>query len=194
MRLYGKGLLYAACGLLALGLPATIFAQGGQQTAAGDSTWAATNPESATSSIAIARQTNQSSAPALEETASAELPDSPGTVQSQAENAQQSQAGTAQSATPTSPQDPTAAPVAPSASSTQQQSQPQRPVGTAAAEAPRVSGVTAAQPAGVAIAPAKQRRVRTLVIKVGVIAAASVALGTTIALTMGTSSKPPGAH
>ena len=44
---------------------------------------------------------------------------------------------------------------------------PQRPVGTAAAEAPTVSGVTAAQPAGVAIAPAKQRRVRTLVLKVG---------------------------
>jgi hypothetical protein len=194
MRLYGKGLLYAACGLLAVGLPSTIFAQGGQQTARGDSTWTGVNPEPATSSIAIARQTNQSSASAIEETASAELPDSPGAVQSQAQNAQQAQAGTAQSQTPKSPQDSTAPPADPSAPSAQEESQPHRPVGTAAAEAPRVSGVTAAQPAGVAIAPAKQRRVRTLVIRVGVIAAASVALGTTIALTMGTSSKPPGAH
>ncbi len=71
---------------------------------------------------------------------------------------------------------------------------PQRPVGTAAAEAPTVSGVTAAQPAGVAIAPAKQRRVRTLVLKVGAIVGAGVAVGTVIALTAATSSKPPGAH
>ena len=75
-----------------------------------------------------------------------------------------------------------------------QDAKPQRPVGTAAAEAPNVSGVTAAQPAGVAIAPAKQRRVRTVVLKVGAIVGAGVALGTTLALTMGTSSKPPGAH
>lgn len=71
---------------------------------------------------------------------------------------------------------------------------PQRPVGTAAAEAPKVSGITAAQPAGVAIAPAKQRRVRTIVLRVGAIVGAGAALGTVIALTEGTSSKPPGAH
>lgn len=71
---------------------------------------------------------------------------------------------------------------------------PQRPVGTAAAEAPKVSGITAAQPAGVAIAPAKQHRVRTIVLKVGAIVGAGVAVGTVIALTAATSSKPPGAH
>ena len=70
----------------------------------------------------------------------------------------------------------------------------QHPVGTAAAEAPKVSGMTAAQPAGVAIAPAKQRRVRTIVLKVGAIMGASAALGTVIALTAATPSKPPGAH
>jgi hypothetical protein len=44
---------------------------------------------------------------------------------------------------------------------------PQTPVGTAAAEALRVSGVAASQPAGVEIAPAKRCRVRTIVIRVG---------------------------
>ncbi|HTZ84507.1 MAG TPA: hypothetical protein VMB66_15005 [Candidatus Acidoferrales bacterium] len=67
-------------------------------------------------------------------------------------------------------------------------------MGTAAAESPKVSGITAAEPAGVAIAPAKQRRVRTIVLKVGAIIGAAAALGTVIALTEGTSSKPPGAH
>lgn len=70
----------------------------------------------------------------------------------------------------------------------------QRPVGTAAAEAPKVSGVTAAQPAGAAIAPAKQRRVRTVVLRVGAILAAGAAVGTVVALTAATPSKPPGAH
>jgi hypothetical protein len=70
----------------------------------------------------------------------------------------------------------------------------QRPVGTAAAEAPKVTGITAAQPAGVAIAPAKQKRVRTLVLKIGAIVGAGAAVGTVIALTAATPSKPPGAH
>lgn len=75
-----------------------------------------------------------------------------------------------------------------------QNEQPQRPIGTAAAEAPRVSGVTAAQPAGAAIAPAKQKRVRTLVLKVGAILGAGAAIGTVVALSAATPSKPPGAH
>ena len=78
--------------------------------------------------------------------------------------------------------------------SQEQAQQPQRPVGTAAAEAPTVNGVTAAEPAGVAIAPAKQRRVRTIVLRVGAIVGAGVAVGAVVALTAGTSSKPPGAH
>ncbi|HKU24965.1 MAG TPA: hypothetical protein VJQ54_05800, partial [Candidatus Sulfotelmatobacter sp.] len=70
----------------------------------------------------------------------------------------------------------------------------QRPAGTAAAEAPKVSGITAAEPSGIAIAPAKQHRVRTIVIKVGALVGAGAALGTVIALTAATPSKPPGAH
>jgi len=67
-------------------------------------------------------------------------------------------------------------------------------VGTAAAEAPYVSGVAASQPAGVAIAPAKQRRLRTILIRTGAIIGAGVAIGTVVALSEATSSKPPGAH
>ncbi|MFY9908944.1 MAG: hypothetical protein WCF22_16870 [Candidatus Sulfotelmatobacter sp.] len=70
----------------------------------------------------------------------------------------------------------------------------QRPVGTAAAEAPSTSGIAASEPAGVAIAPAKQRRARTIIIKTGAIIGAAVAVGVVVALTEGTSSKPPGAH
>lgn len=110
------------------------------------------------------------------------LPDSPGsTVAALQAPAQQS--NSAQSSDSTAPAPGQAAP-----------QRPQHPVGTAAAEAPKVSGITAAQPAGVAIAPAKQRRVRTIVLRVGAIIGAGVALGTVIALTEGTSSKPPGAH
>ena len=71
---------------------------------------------------------------------------------------------------------------------------PQQPLGTATAESPNVSGIAASQPAGVAIAPAKQRRVRTIVLKVGALVGAGVAVGTVIGLTRATSSKPPGAH
>ena len=111
------------------------------------------------------------------------LPDSPGYVVLAASGSAQNRES--QSSTTTAPVPNTAQ--AP-------KDKPQRPVGTAAAEAPKVSGITAAQPAGVAIAPAKQRRVRRIVIKVGAIAAAGAAVGTVIALTAGTSSKPPGAH
>jgi hypothetical protein len=71
---------------------------------------------------------------------------------------------------------------------------PQKPVGTAAAGAPDTSGIAASQPAGVAIAPAKQHRVRTIVIKTGAIIAAGAAIGTVVALTAATPSRPPGAH
>jgi len=77
---------------------------------------------------------------------------------------------------------------------TQSQPYSQEPVGTAVAEAPHASGVAAAEPAGVAIAPAKQRRVRTIVLRMGAIVGAGVAVGSVVALSGATSSKPPGAH
>jgi len=149
--------------------------------------------------LAQSEQPNQSPVAAVVPARSpGDLPDSPSAVQAQLQPpAEQEQNSAAQTPAVT----PSAISAAPQQGQTQnpqpppvQEPQTQRPVGTAAAEAPMVSGITAAQPAGVAIAPARQRRVRTIVLKVGAIVGAGVALGTTIALTAGTSSKPPGAH
>jgi hypothetical protein len=68
----------------------------------------------------------------------------------------------------------------------------QHPVGTAAAGPSRASGVAAAQPAGIAVAPAKQRRVRTIVLRFGAIVGVGAAVGTVVALSRATPSKPPG--
>ena len=70
----------------------------------------------------------------------------------------------------------------------------QRPVGTAAAGAPNGNAIAASQPAGVAIAPGKQHRVRTIILKTGAIIGAGVAVGAIVALTVATPPKPPGAH
>jgi hypothetical protein len=67
------------------------------------------------------------------------------------------------------------------------------PLGTAAAEKGQTAGGGASRPAGVAIAPAKQKRSRSLLIKLGAIAAAGAAVGTVYALSKGTSSVPTGA-
>jgi hypothetical protein len=115
-----------------------------------------------------------------------ELPDSPGATLAQLAEAKQQQntsqqaAGSAASSSSQSPQ---------SGARTQS-----TPVGTAVAESPNASGIAASQPAGVAIAPAKQRRVRTIVLRMGALVGAGVAVGSVVALTAATSSKPPGAH
>ena len=95
-------------------------------------------------------------------------------------------AGTQQGTTPE-----TSAPTAPNAPEPKtQQTEPQ---GAATAEKVPVAGGAAAKPAGVAIAPAKQHRTRSLLIKFGAVAAAGIAAGTIYALSRGTSSTPPGA-
>jgi hypothetical protein len=66
------------------------------------------------------------------------------------------------------------------------------PVGAATAESVPTAGGAAAKPAGVAIAPAKQHQTRSLILKLGAVAAAGAALGTIFALSHGTSSTPPG--
>jgi len=82
----------------------------------------------------------------------------------------------------------------PQSSSTGSQASPtQKPVGTAAAEAPATTGVAASNPAGAAIAPAKQKRARQLLIRVGAILGAGVAVGTVAALASASPSKPAGA-
>ena len=188
MRPLDKGFLYTACCAFALGLPINTLAQGGEQAAPRDPQTLATKEEFSASS-AVKAGSSPAALPA-EQTAASELPDSPGTGWSTAQDASPPQSSSSQTATPSSGQTGTSPTMV-----TQDQGQKnQRPVGTAAAEAPKVKGVTAAQPSGVAIAPAKQRRVRTMVLKVGALIGAGAAVGTVIALTKATSSRPPGAH
>jgi hypothetical protein len=158
----------------------------------------------------------QMSSSELEVRTSVELPDSPGadrartrqltaatavTLQAQAAAPKaQDQAASSQPQQTSQEQQtpaPQAQPVQASPSQTeppQTEPQAQKPVGTAAAGAIPSTGVAASQPAGVAIAPAKQRRVRTIVLRVGAIIGAGVAVGSVIALTEATPSRPPGAH
>ncbi len=77
------------------------------------------------------------------------------------------------------------------AANPEQQQAPQTPVGTAAAPPEGAAGVTASRPAGAVIAPAKQRRARAILIRVGLLVGAGVAVGTVLALTRGTPSQPP---
>jgi hypothetical protein len=120
-------------------------------------------------------QSGASTNPSVEE-----LPDSPGAVSSSSRNASQDAASQG-----TAAQD-----VAPAQTPPVGQ---QKPVGTAAAEAPSVRGTGASKPAGFAIAPGKQRQSRSFLIKVGAVIGAGAALGTVMALSMASSSKPPGA-
>jgi len=74
--------------------------------------------------------------------------------------------------------------------SAQQQSSPAKPVGTAAAPALSSTGVAGSRPTGAVIAPAKQRRVRTILIRLGVVIGACVAVGTVAALSHSSPSQP----
>ncbi len=93
---------------------------------------------------------------------------------------------------PSAPQ-PAAAPTPAPQPSSQPAAQPapQEPLGAAAAEQIRTAGGGASRPAGNAIAPVKQRRYRSLVIKLGAAAAVGIAAGTVYGLSHATSSTPP---
>lgn len=95
-------------------------------------------------------------------------------------------ASPAQSGTPASGTRNTSnpAPVAPS------QPPANTPVGTAVAPYEPTSGVTGSRPAGAVIAPAKQRRVRTILIKIGLVVGAAAAVGTVVALSHASPSQP----
>jgi hypothetical protein len=75
----------------------------------------------------------------------------------------------------------------------QTQNPAQAPSGAAAAKAAEAKGAPAARPVGSAIAPAKQHERRSLLIKVGLVAGACVAVGSAVALSKASPSKPPGA-
>lgn len=75
----------------------------------------------------------------------------------------------------------------------QAQSAPQQntnPVGTAAAPVAKPSGVAASRPAGAVIAPSKQKRRKAILIRVGIIVGAGVAVGTVAALSRSSSARP----
>jgi len=170
-------------GLFVSGFPGAILPLAAQQ--------ATSEPSTELSHASLAK---------VEQPSLAGLPDSPGAVASKsAETSQQSGSPASTSLASQSQSSQTGAttqtqPPAPNQSQPPSQTQPQRPVGTAAAEAPNATGIAASQPAGVAVAPAKQRRARTMVLRVGAIIGAGVAVGSVVALTAGTSSKPPGAR
>jgi len=79
----------------------------------------------------------------------------------------------------------------PAQAATGQQSAP-APSGTAGAKAAQVKGAPVAQPTGAAVAPARQRGHRSLLIKVGLLAGAGVAVGAAVALSARSPSRPPG--
>jgi hypothetical protein len=167
-----KALLLVACnGLFILGIEGLVLPASAQE---------AGSAEQRESLTAKPQLTADAARPA------SELPDSPGATLANFTEGKQQDA----------PQQPSVS--APSSSSQSPQSSGARtqstPVGTAVAESPNASGIAASQPAGVAIAPAKQRRVRTIVLRMGAIVGAGVAVGLVVALTAATSSKPPGAH
>jgi cytoskeletal protein RodZ len=73
---------------------------------------------------------------------------------------------------------------------TQEPNAPQQPVGTAAAPYEKPTGVPGSRPAGAAIAPAKQRRVRAIVISLGVVLAGAGAIGAIAGLSKASHSQP----
>jgi hypothetical protein len=89
-------------------------------------------------------------------------------------------------------QTPNAAPQTTTVPEAPQPKQQTEPVGAATAESVPTAGGAAAKPAGIAIAPAKQHQTRSLLLKLGAVAAAGAALGTIFALSHSTSSTPPG--
>jgi len=112
-----------------------------------------------------------------------QLPDSPGAGQTQAPASSEPSENRASTGA--------------QAPSSIQQSPPNaksKPVGTAAAEVSSTTGFAAARPSGSALAPAKQKRVRTILISVGAVAGAAVALGIVMGLSRGTPSRPPGSQ
>jgi hypothetical protein len=70
------------------------------------------------------------------------------------------------------------------------QQQNSNPVGTAAAPESRPAGVAASRPAGAAIAPSKQKRRKAILIRVGIIVGAAVAVGTVAGLSRSSSARP----
>jgi len=154
-----------------------------------------TQPATAPAPEAAPAQNDQSAAPANQNQQQQPLPSGTTINPSQAplnpvttypDASDQSQQQPSSNAAPAAPQTTTTVPEGP-------KPKPQtEPVGAATAESVPTTGGAAAKPAGVAIAPAKQHQTRSLLLKIGGIAAAGAAIGTIFALSHSTSSTPPG--
>lgn len=72
----------------------------------------------------------------------------------------------------------------------QQQNGPKSAVGTAAAPYEKPSGIAASRPAGAAIAPAKQKRTRSILIKTSILIGGAIAIATVAALSKSSPSQP----
>jgi hypothetical protein len=66
------------------------------------------------------------------------------------------------------------------------------PSGAAGAKTATVKGAPVAQPAGAAVAPVRQRGHRSLLIKLGLAAGAGIAVGSVVAMSERSPSRPPG--
>lgn len=156
--------LLAVLLVLALGEPVSAHAQQAPQRSNDSQTAIQASSESSSQSA----QTTRSDAANSE---LAEYPDAP-----TPQNTQSSPSAANQSNVP--------------ASNDQQEEQQSRPLGTAAAPETKPTGVTGSRPAGAVIAPAKQRRVHAILISVGLLAGAGIAIGTVAALSKGSPSRP----
>jgi hypothetical protein len=88
------------------------------------------------------------------------------------------------------PDAPSPQPANPQSQAQPAQQQNTNPVGTAAAPVAKPTGIAASRPAGAVIAPAKQKRRKAILIRVGIIVGAGVAVGTVAALSRASSSRP----
>lgn len=105
---------------------------------------------------------------------------------SQSSDSGQARPGPQTSSTPDGNQQPDA----PRPAQVQQNGGTPSPVGTAVAPYEKGIGIAASRPAGAVIAPAKQRRTRSFLIKAGLIIGAAVAVGTVVGLSSGSPSRP----
>lgn len=67
---------------------------------------------------------------------------------------------------------------------------PSEPVGTAVAPLESPVGAAVSRPTGAAIAPAKQKRRHTFIIRLGLVVGAAVAIGTVVALSKASPNRP----
>jgi hypothetical protein len=150
---------------------------------------AATQDQQSQSESAVQQQQQQPSRPGIIDPSKGPLTPAPTSSEPQQPSVQPQDLPDAPSATQGG-QQPT--------DETQAQPKPTRPrsnqpVGVGTAQEAPTAGGAASKPAGAAIAPAKQKQYRSLLIKIGAIAGAGAALGTVFALSRGTKSVPPGA-